>query len=103
LITGTFVDVSPAILLLTPVFLPAMGTLGISRIQFGVILISGLAVGLVTPPVGMCLNVASAISKLGIGTIFRAAMPFLLANIITLILITYIPQLSMWLPTLFFD
>ena len=103
LITGTFVDVSPAILLLTPVFLPAMGVLGISRIQFGVILISGLAVGLVTPPVGMCLNVASAISKLGIGTIFRAAMPFLLANIITLIFITYIPQLSMWLPTLFFD
>ena len=103
LITGTFVDVSPAILLLTPVFLPAMGVLGISRIQFGVILISGLAVGLVTPPVGMCLNVASAISKLGIGTIFRAAMPFLLANIITLILITYIPQLSIWLPELFFD
>lgn len=103
LVTGTFVDVSPAILLLTPVFLPAMGVLGISRIQFGVILISGLAVGLVTPPVGMCLNVASAISKLGIGTIFRAAVPFLLANAITLILITYIPQLSLWLPALFFD
>jgi tripartite ATP-independent transporter DctM subunit len=103
LATGTFVDVSPAILLLTPVFLPTMGVLGVSRIQFGVILISGLAVGLVTPPVGMCLNVASAISKLGIGTIFRAALPFLLANIITLILITYIPQLSMWLPALFFE
>jgi tripartite ATP-independent transporter DctM subunit len=103
LIAGTFVDVSPAILLLTPVFLPAANVLGVSRIQFGVILISGLAVGLVTPPVGMCLNVASAISKLGIGTIFRAAMPFLIANIITLILITYIPQLSMWLPAVFFD
>jgi tripartite ATP-independent transporter DctM subunit len=103
LLTGTFVDVSPAILLLTPVFLPAMDVLGVSRIQFGVILISGLAVGLVTPPVGMCLNVASAISKLGIGTIFRAAVPFLLANIITLIMITYIPQLSLWLPALFFD
>lgn len=103
LLTGTFVDVSPAILLLTPVFLPSMQVLGVSRIQFGVILISGLAVGLVTPPVGMCLNVASAISKLGVGTIFRAAAPFLLANIITLILITYIPQLSMWLPALFFD
>jgi TRAP-type C4-dicarboxylate transport system permease large subunit len=103
LVAGTFVDVSPAILLLTPVFLPAANVLGVSRIQFGVILISGLAVGLVTPPVGMCLNVASAISKLGIGTIFRAAMPFLLANIITLILITYVPQLSMWLPAVFFD
>ncbi|MEJ2170134.1 MAG: TRAP transporter large permease subunit, partial [Desulfobacterales bacterium] len=103
LITGTFVDVSPAILLLTPVFLPSMDALGVGHVQFGVILISGLAVGLVTPPVGMCLNVASAISKLSIGTIFRAAVPFLLANIITLILITYIPQLSLWLPSLFFD
>ncbi len=100
LLTGTFVDVSPAILLLTPVFLPAVQALGMSAIQFGVILISGLAVGLVTPPVGMCLNVASAISKLGIGRIFRAALPFLLANAITLVLITVAPALSMWLPSL---
>jgi TRAP-type transport system large permease protein len=100
LITGTFVDVSPAILLLTPVFLPAMQVLGVTPIQFGVILISGLAVGLVTPPVGMCLNVASAISRLGIGTIFRAALPFLLANLITLVLLSVFPQLSTWLPAL---
>jgi tripartite ATP-independent transporter DctM subunit len=100
LLTGTFVDVSPAILLLTPVFLPAVQALGVSPIQFGVILISGLAVGLVTPPVGMCLNVASAISRLGIGRIFRGAVPFLLANAITLVLITVIPELSLWLPGL---
>jgi TRAP-type C4-dicarboxylate transport system permease large subunit len=100
LLTGTFVDVSPAILLLTPVFLPAVGALGMSGVQFGVILICGLAVGLVTPPVGMCLNVASAISKLGIGKIFRGALPFLVANVITLILITLLPSLSMWLPGL---
>jgi TRAP-type C4-dicarboxylate transport system permease large subunit len=100
LLTGTFVDVSPAILLLTPVFLPAVQALGVSPIQFGVILISGLAVGLVTPPVGMCLNVASAISRLGIGRIFRGALPFLLANAITLVLITVLPELSLWLPGL---
>ena len=100
LLTGTFVDVSPAILLLTPVFLPAVKALGMSGVQFGVILICGLAVGLVTPPVGMCLNVASAISKLGIGRIFRGALPFLLANAITLVLITLLPALSMWLPGL---
>lgn len=100
LLTGTFVDVSPAILLLTPVFLPAVQALGMTAIQFGVILISGLAVGLVTPPVGMCLNVASAISRLGIGKIFKAAVPFLLANAITLVLITVLPSLSMWLPGL---
>ena len=103
LLVGTFVDVSPAILLLTPVFLPAMKMLGIDGIQFGVILISGLAMGLVTPPVGMCLNVCSAISKLQIGTIFKAAAPFLLANLITLILLTYIPALSLWLPSLLMD
>ncbi len=98
LLTGTFVDVSPAILLLTPVFLPAANALGVSSIQFGVILISGLAIGLVTPPVGMCLNVASAISRLGIGRIFKSSVPFLLANLITLVLITFLPALSVWLP-----
>ena len=103
LITGTFVDVSPAILLLTPVFLPAVTAVGVSPIQFGVILITGLAIGLVTPPVGMCLNVASAISKLGIGTIFRAAVPFSLANVITLILITLVPPICMWLPRLLME
>lgn len=103
LVVGTFVDVSPAILLLTPVFLPVMKMMGINGIQFGVILISGLAMGLVTPPVGMCLNVCSAISKLQIGTIFRAAAPFLLANLITLILITFFPALSLWLPSLLMD
>ncbi|MCF7934271.1 MAG: TRAP transporter large permease [Spirochaetia bacterium] len=100
LMAGTFIDVSPAILLLTPVFLPIALALGISEIQFGVMLISGLAVGLVTPPVGMCLNVASAISKLEIGVIFRAALPFLAANLITLLAVSYIPQLTMWLPAL---
>ena len=100
LATGTFVDVSPAILLLTPVFLPALIQLGVSPLQFGVLLVSGLAVGLVTPPVGMCLNVASAISGLGIVKIFKAAAPYLLANIITLILIAYVKPITLWLPSL---
>jgi len=100
LFIGTFIDVSPAILLLTPVFLPAMMSIGIDAIQFGAILITGLALGLVTPPVGMCLNVASAISGLGIGRIFRGALPFLLANIITLILISFVKPLTLWLPEL---
>jgi len=101
LFIGTFIDVSPAILLLTPVFLPAMQSLGVDAIQFGAILISGLALGLVTPPVGMCLNVASAISGLGIGKIFKGALPFLLANIITLILISFVKPFTLWLPELF--
>ena len=100
LICGTFIDVSPAILLLTPVFLPLVSAFGMDGIQFGVILITGLAVGLVTPPVGMCLNVASAISKLEIGTIFTAALPFLAANLLTLLLIAFVPALTHWLPSL---
>jgi tripartite ATP-independent transporter DctM subunit len=101
LIAGTFIDVSPAILLLTPVFLPACVVVGISPIQFGAILITGLAVGAVTPPVGTCMNVAAAISGLGIGSIFRGALPFLLANILTLILISIFSDLTLWIPSLF--
>lgn len=101
LIAGTFIDVSPAILLLTPVFLPACIAVGISPIQFGAILITGLAVGAVTPPVGTCINVGSAISGLGIGTIFKGTAPFLAANILTLILISIFPQLTLWVPSLF--
>lgn len=100
LIAGTFIDVSPAILLLTPVFLPACTAVGISPIQFGAILISGLAVGAVTPPVGTCINVGAAISGLGIGTIFKGTAPFLAANILTLILISIFPQLTLWIPSL---
>ena len=100
LATGTFVDVSPAILLLTPVFLPAARLLGISGIQFGAIMIVGLAIGLITPPVGMCLYVASTISKVSIGKIFKGAAPFLLANLLVLVLISVFPDLSLWLPKL---
>ena len=101
LLAGTFLDVSPAILLLTPIFLPIALLLGVAPVQFGVILVSGLAVGLVTPPVGMCLNVASSLSGLEIGTIFKSALPFLMANLVTLIAITFIPQLTLWLPGFF--
>ena len=97
---GFFVDVSPAILLLTPVFLPALKMLGVSPIQFGAVLITGLAMGLVTPPVGMCLNVCASISGHSIISVFRGALPFLLANLLVLILISLIPALSTWLPSL---
>ena len=97
---GFFVDVSPAILLLTPVFLPALKLLGVSPIQFCTIMMTGLAIGLVTPPVGMCLNVCSAISKESIVSIFRGALPFLWADLLVLLLITIFPELSVWLPEL---
>ncbi|MEP3277421.1 MAG: TRAP transporter large permease [Stappiaceae bacterium] len=98
LISGTFIDVSPAILLMTPVLLPVAEKLGISGVHFGVVMISGLAVGACTPPVGNCLNVCAAISRLSIGRIFLGAAPFLLANVLVLILICIFPQLVLWIP-----
>jgi tripartite ATP-independent transporter DctM subunit len=98
LAAGTFIDVSPAILLLTPVFLPAAISAGVSPILFGVVLVCGLAVGACTPPVGNCLNVCAAVSNLPIGKIFQGAFLFLLANVSVLFLIVLFPQLVLGIP-----
>jgi tripartite ATP-independent transporter DctM subunit len=100
LLIGTFIDVSPAILLLTPIFLPTAAAIGISPVHFGIVLVSGLAVGACTPPVGNCLNVCSAISRMGIGPIFVGALPFLVANVLVMILCILFPALVLWLPSL---
>ena len=100
LFAGTFIDVSPAILLFTPVFLPSIINMGVSPILFGVIMVIGLAVGACTPPVGNCLNVCSIITGLSIGRIFAGAAPFLIANIITLLLIVIFPNIVIWLPNI---
>lgn len=102
LVAGTFIDVSPAILLLTPVLLPAAQSVGISGVHFGVVMVSGLAVGACTPPVGNCLNVCAAIARMGIGEIFLGAAPFLMANVLVLVLMCIFPQLVLWVPSLFF-
>jgi tripartite ATP-independent transporter DctM subunit len=102
LLAGTFIDVSPAILLLTPVFLPAVAAVGVSGVHFGVVMVSGLAVGACTPPVGTCLNVCAVISRMGIGEIFLGAAPFLAANATVLFLICIFPGLVMWIPDMMF-
>lgn len=99
LILGTFLDVTPCILLISPILLPVMQQFGMSELQFGAIIIVGLAIGLVTPPVGMCLNVASKICNMDIVSIFKSAVPFIVCNIIVLMGVTFIPALSMWLPS----
>ncbi|MPN46864.1 C4-dicarboxylate TRAP transporter large permease protein DctM [bioreactor metagenome] len=100
LLLGTFLDVTPCILLISPILLPVMQQFGMSELQFGAIIIVGLAIGLVTPPVGMCLNVASKICRMDIVSIFKSAAPFIICNVIVLVGITFIPALSMWLPSL---
>jgi len=99
LFIGTFIDVSPAILLLAPILLPVMQNLGVSTLQFGAILITGMAIGLVTPPVGMCLNACSRINKMPVTEIFAGAAPYILCNVFVLIIITLIPELTTWLPS----
>jgi tripartite ATP-independent transporter DctM subunit len=100
LFVGTFVDVAPTLLLLCPVFIPVMAALGVNELQFGAIMIVGCAIGLVTPPVGMCLNAATKICKIPITEIFWHASPLLVCNVIILFLVTFVPQISLWLPGL---
>jgi len=98
LLLGTFIDVTPAILLLTPILLPVMRSVGVGDLQFGAMVITGLAIGLVTPPVGMCLNACNKINKMPIFEIFKGALPFVLCNVVVLILISLFPALTTWLP-----
>ncbi|QTQ15034.1 TRAP transporter large permease [Treponema parvum] len=99
LLIGTFIDVSPAILLLTPILLPIMQEIGISDLQFGAMIITGLAIGLVTPPVGMCLNACNKINRMPIIEIFKGALPFIICNVIVLLAISLFPVLTTWLPS----
>ena len=96
LMIGTFIDVSPAILLLTPIMLPVMQSYGFSALQFGAMMITGLAIGLVTPPVGMCLNACNKINRMPIIAIFRGALPYLICNIIVLLAISLFAPLTTW-------
>lgn len=98
LMIGTFIDVSPAILLLTPIMLPVMQSYGFSALQFGAMMITGLAIGLVTPPVGMCLNACNKINRMPIIAIFKGALPYLICNIIVLLAISLFAPLTTWLP-----
>lgn len=100
LMIGTFIDVSPAILLLTPILLPVMNNYGFSTLQFGAMMITGLAIGLVTPPVGMCLNACNKINGMPIIQIFKHALPFILCNVLVLFTISVWEPFTTWLPTL---
>ncbi|MCT4684692.1 MAG: TRAP transporter large permease, partial [Roseicyclus sp.] len=101
LFLGTFMDMSPLIVITTPIFLPVATAFGVDPVHFGIILILNLGIGLCTPPVGAVLFVGCAVGKVPIGTVVRTIWPFYAAAVFTLILVTYIPALSLWLPGLF--
>jgi len=98
LLIGTLMDMAPIILILTPVLLPVTNALGIDPVHFGMIMMVNLGIGLITPPVGSVLFVASAVSKQKIETVVKAMLPFYGMLLIVLGMVTYIPAISLWLP-----
>jgi tripartite ATP-independent transporter DctM subunit len=101
LFLGTFMDMSPLIVITTPIFLPVATAFGVDPVHFGVIMVLNLGIGLCTPPVGAVLFVGCAVGKIGVGQVLRTIWPFYGAAFVTLMLVTYIPALSLWLPSLF--
>jgi tripartite ATP-independent transporter DctM subunit len=98
LAVGTFMDMTPAVLIFTPIFLPVAEGLGMHPVHFGIMMIANLCIGLCTPPVGTCLFVGCGVGKTSIAEVTRPMIPFFIAMMIALMLITYCPPLSMWLP-----
>ena len=101
LVLGTFMDMSPLIVITTPIFLPVATAFGVDPVHFGIILILNLGIGLCTPPVGAVLFVGCAVGKIPIWQAMRTIWPFYAAAVVTLLLVTYIPAISLWLPRLF--
>ncbi len=103
LLVGCFVDAVSIIIVFVPIFAPVLHSVGVDPIHFGILLTLNLAIGQITPPVGVNLFVASTFSKLDIGSLSRAILPFCLAEAIALLLVTFVPSLSLWLPQLLYD
>jgi len=101
LIVGTFMDITPAVLIFTPIFLPVVTALGMNPVHFGIIMVLNLCIGLCTPPVGTILFVGSGVAKISVSQVIKPLLPFLAIMIIVLLLVSYIPEISMFLPRLF--
>ena len=98
LIVGTFMDMTPACLIFTPIFLPVCSALGMDTIHFGIMMIFNLCIGTITPPVGTTLFVGVKVGKVQIETVFKQLLIYFAAIFVVLLLVTYIPALSLWLP-----
>ena len=101
LAVGTFMDITPAVLIFTPILLPVTTELGVDPTHFGIILVLNLCVGLCTPPVGSVLFVGVGVSGVPITGVFQPLIPFYLAMVTVLIIVTYTPWISLWLPRMF--
>ena len=100
LVVGTFMDMTPACLIFTPIFLPICTALGMDTIHFGIMMIFNLCIGTITPPVGTTLFVGVKVGGVKLEDVIKQLIPYFVAIIAVLMLVTYIPQLSLWLPSL---
>ena len=101
LVLGTFMDMAPLVIITTPVFLPIVQAFGIDPVHFGVIMILNAGIGLITPPVGTVLFVGCAVGKISIREAMQTIWPFFGACVAVLLMVTFIPELSLWLPAQF--
>ena len=99
LVVGTFMETLAAIIILTPILLPVAMAMGIDPTHFGIVMIVNLGIGMVTPPLGMNLFIGSKVGNVPLEQLMRGALPFVLVMLVTLALITYLPALSLALPT----
>jgi tripartite ATP-independent transporter DctM subunit len=98
LAVGTFMDMTPAVLIFTPIFLPVVQEMGVDPIHFGIVMVMNLCIGLCTPPVGSVLFVGCAVSGSDVRSVVRPLVPMYLAMVAALALVTFVPELSLWLP-----
>ncbi|MDB4728495.1 TRAP transporter large permease, partial [Saprospiraceae bacterium] len=101
LVVGTFMDITPAVLIFTPIFLPVVTTLGMDPVHFGIIMVLNLCIGLCTPPVGTILFVGAGVAKISVSKVIKPLVPFLIAMILVLFLVTFFEGISLWMPSLF--
>ena len=101
LLIGTFMDMTPAVLIFTPIFLPVVTALGMDPVHFGIVIVLNLCIGICTPPVGTLLFVGSGVAKVQVTQVIKPLLPFLAIMVVVLMLISYIPEISMFLPSLF--
>ncbi len=101
LVVGTFMDMTPAVLIFTPIFLPVVTSLGMDPVHFGIVMVLNLCIGLCTPPVGTILFVGAGVAKVSVAQVIKPLVPFVVAMVVVLLLITFFPALSLWLPGLF--
>ena len=101
LLVGVFMDMTPAVLIFTPIFLPIVTAMGIDPIHFGIIMVLNLSVGLCTPPVGSVLFIGCSVAGLSIDKVLKPLLPMFISMVVVLLLVTYIPEISLWLPHAF--